>query len=87
MVRAHARENAPEPHELGTFTKRAVTSQSPTTPLTTTELTTMASNGSESPSKTKRSRDEMEAEDCVTAPTAQTNDGTVMIAQCDMRNS
>jgi peptidylprolyl isomerase domain and WD repeat-containing protein 1 len=47
----------------------------------------MASNGSESPSKTKRSRDEMEAEDCVTAPTAQTNDGTVMIAQCDMRNS
>jgi hypothetical protein len=47
----------------------------------------MASNGSESPSKTKRSRDEMEAEDCVTARTAQTNDGTVMIAQCDMRNS
>ncbi|OAL06540.1 peptidyl-prolyl cis-trans isomeras-like protein [Phaeosphaeriaceae sp. SRC1lsM3a] len=34
----------------------------------------MASNGSESPSKSKRSRAEMEADDRVAAPAAQTND-------------
>lgn len=46
----------------------------------------MASNGSESPTKSKRSRAEMEAEDRIAAPTAQTNDGVVTNVQCDTRN-
>ncbi len=35
----------------------------------------MASNGSESPSKNKRSRAEMEADEVMKDPTVQTNDG------------
>jgi hypothetical protein len=76
-VIALARENALEPNEL------LVPKRAGTISITSSKThqqpysRTMASTGSESPSKSKRSRAEMEADDHPMAPAAQTNDGKV----------
>jgi hypothetical protein len=78
-ARALARESALEPNELLTAKRAGVTSPSPTANKTHQPPYSkiMASTGSESPSKAKRSRAEMEADDHPMAPAAPINDGVI----------